>query len=280
MFGLVPVSNLFIPISTILVESWLYQPIVGIALIFCAALYSLKGTVAKRRHSRESGNLVGGNTVLDSRFRGNDGGRVVLQQFLKIPEKLVTTLLATVVVICILKTVQQNKIWKDPITFYEHTLRHAPKSARFRNNLAMAYADQKRYNEAIHEYRLAIQTNDQYPETHHNLANSLLALGMVQEAELEFRGAIQKEPQFYHSYVSLAALYYSYKRLDLAQTVLEELIKNAPGRWEGYYNLGIVHHIRGDKNRAIALWQKGLAVDPYNKTLRETLDRVGLTINK
>lgn len=235
LFGLVPVSNIFIPISTIMVESWLYTPIVGILLIFSSLIY----TFAKNKHH------------------------------------FIIPFLTFILLACALRTFRQNEVWKNPIAFYEHTLRHAPGSARFRNNLAMAYADKKRYNDSIQQYQLAIQTNDEYPETHHNLGNSYLAVGKAREAEIEFQKAVQMNPQFFHSYLALASLYFNYNRLDLAQHILENLILNAPSRWEGYYNLGILAFRKGDKERAISLWRKGLDVDPYNKVLKEAIKTQG-----
>lgn len=236
LFGLVPVSNILIPVSTTMVEGWLYIPILGIILIFSCMVLSL-GRMAKILRTGVIGFLI------------------------------------LVVFACMVRTVQQNRVWKNPIAFYEHTLHYAPNSARFRNNLAMAYADKKRFDKAIEQYRLAIQISDEYPETHHNLANSYMEIGQVQDAEREFTKAIQMNPQFYHSYISLASLYFNYKRLDLAQIVLENLISKVPSRWEGYYNLGIVYVAKGEKGKAISVWQKGLNVDPYNRILREAIQK-------
>ena len=235
LFGLVPVSNVLIPISTTIVESWLYMPMIGVLLIV------LSGAL-------EIGGLWGGR------------GR-----------KAVAALLSVLTAACLARTWVQNRVWRDPVSFYEHTLRFAPESARFRNNLAMAYADRKEYRKAVEQYQAAIRIDDEYPETHHNLGNTYLALGMDGEAEREFRSAIRMNPRFYHSYLALSALYLKHGRSDYARAVLEQLIANAPGRWEGYYNLGLLYMMKGDRPKAVSLWREGLKADPYNPTLNAAL---------
>ena len=240
-FGLVPVSNILIPISTTIVESWLYMPMAGIFLVFSSFVFSLwKSDVG----------MTPGNAIL-------------------------AALLSFVLLSCMAKTVNQNRVWKDPITFYEHNLKYAPQSARFRNNLAMAYSDKNRQEDAVRQYLSAIQINDQYPETHHNLANSYLVLGKAADAEREFYAAIRMDPRFFHSYVALATLYLNFKRPDLAEKTLRSLIEKAPDRWEGYFNLGQIYAARGDKNRALSLWREGLKADPYNQFLNEAVQKAG-----
>ena len=237
LFGLVPVSNILIPISTTIVESWLYMTMVGIFLIFSSLVFSF--------------------------WKSGEG--------MAVRNGVLAAVLSVILAACMVKAVKQNRVWKDPVTFYEHTLSHAPQSARFRNNLAMAYSDQNRHDEAVKQYLLAIETNDQYPETHHNLANSYLSLGRAADAEREFYNAIRMNPQFFHSYVSLASLYFNLKRLDLAENTLRTLIEKAPSRWEGYYNLGLVYSARGDKDKALSIWREGQKADPYNKLLNDAV---------
>ncbi len=242
LFCMVPVSNVIIPISTTIVESWLYMPIAGLLIGLSGLALSLRTNAGGPRF----------------RIAGSGAGAAAL---------------ALLIALCLYKTVTQNRVWNNPVAFYEHNLAHAPESARFRNNLAMAYSDQKRYPEAIEQYQKAILSNDQYPETHHNLALLYLETGNAASAEREFHRAIEMNPRFHFSYLSLAALYANLKRLDLAERVLQTLVQYAPERWEGYYNLGIVRSMMGDRAGARTLWQKGLEADPYNKNLREILEK-------
>src|SRR3989344_365925 len=67
------------------------------------------------------------------------------------------------------------------------------------------------------------------------------------------------------------SLYRRARRPDLAENILEDLVRKVPDRWEGYYNLGVVRHLEGDKARALELWRKGLEIDPLNKTILQAV---------
>jgi Flp pilus assembly protein TadD len=237
LFGLVPVSNVLIPISTIMEDNWLYHSVIGLFFIIAFFAFHLY-------------------------FNGKKSVKIFL-----------AALFVILAGACMGRTIRQNRVWKDPITFYEYTLKHVPQSGRFRNNLAMAYAEENRYHDAIEQYQSAIQLEDRYSETHHNLGNAYLAVGRFTEAEREFYRAIEMRPGFFHSYLALASLYDQFKRDDLTIRILQKLLQNVPERWESYYYLGHIYFLEGEKQKARDLWQRGLLIDPYNKMLQEALKK-------
>ncbi|MDD3288914.1 MAG: tetratricopeptide repeat protein [Alphaproteobacteria bacterium] len=110
-----------------------------------------------------------------------------------------------------LLTFMQNRIWNNPITFFENILSNGEKSAPAHNNLAMAYGEKGKYDLAIEHYRTAIKIYDNFPQTHHNLAKSLLEISheekYVAEAISELEKAIRMNPEFFQSYEALAEIY-------------------------------------------------------------------------
>jgi tetratricopeptide (TPR) repeat protein len=109
------------------------------------------------------------------------------------------------------RTYDQNKIWHDPIVFYNNIFSYGVQSARAHNNLAIAYTNIHNIPMAIQEYRRAIMEGDTYAETHYNLALTLLALpdqkAQIPQIIKELKRSIEIEPRFYRSYDALAQLY-------------------------------------------------------------------------
>lgn len=116
-----------------------------------------------------------------------------------------------VAVIFGIATYMQNRVWHDPITFYNHLFQYGVTSARSHNNLALAYMEQKEYDKAIEEFHKAIDASDTYAETRHNLAVSLVSLpNKIQhlgEAIQQLNRALEIDPQFYRSYIVLSQIY-------------------------------------------------------------------------
>lgn len=109
------------------------------------------------------------------------------------------------------RTFDQNKNWRDQITFYNYIFSYGVVSPRAHNNLAIAYANIGDYQKAIDEYRRAVQEGDTYAETHFNLALSLLGMPdqsqHVDEAIAELERSLAMDPRFYRSYGALAQIY-------------------------------------------------------------------------
>jgi tetratricopeptide (TPR) repeat protein len=105
------------------------------------------------------------------------------------------------------RTFLRNFDWKDPITFYSKSLAQSPWHVPMRHNLAMAYAQQGKFDIAVKEYQILIRQSDVYPQTHHNLANVYKTIGRYQEAEAEYLKALQMDQKFFFSLYGLADLY-------------------------------------------------------------------------
>ncbi len=120
-------------------------------------------------------------------------------------------------------TVNRNRDWHDPITFYEKNLKYSPNSFIEHNNLGIAYADAGRHDEAIAQYEKALAINNIYPQVPYNLANSLVAVKKYSEAEKEYQRAIEMSPKFSLPYAKLYSLYVYLGEKDKADKILKKL---------------------------------------------------------
>jgi tetratricopeptide (TPR) repeat protein len=230
--SLFPLSNILIPISGLLYEHWLYFPLVGFSLILS---YSIFEILPKLKFNRF---LVPISYLLLFLFLG----------FLSI------------------RTILRNFDWKDPITFYNQTLKYS-ETARIHNNLAMAYADKKDFENAIFHYQKAIEISDVYPQTHNNLGNAYKETGQFEKAVEEFEKAIKMDPYFFFAYNNLAGLYLEQKNYDKAIEVYQRYLKISPQNLNILYNLGIVYYLKKDYDKAILTFQKILEIKPQNEEI-------------
>ena len=206
IIGLIPTSNILVPINGLLFEHWLYIPMIGVWLVLCWCLIRLSRIA---------------NGKLSVLFA------TALRQAPLICYMLFATFLS-------IRTFQQNRLWRDPITFYNYTLKFAPNSYRVLNNLGMAYAEAKQHDEAIRVYQLAIRENPENAVAYHNLGNTQKALGNRQLAIDNFEKAISLQPDFYFSYNALAQLYLDESDYKSAIEVLQRLLPYQTG--EQYLN--------------------------------------------
>lgn len=125
----------------------------------------------------------------------------------KLNAKVIAGVTAILAVALGAATFQQNRVWADPITFYEHILNVSRGTQRVHNNLGMAYSESNQGDKAIEHYMKAVEIKDSYPQVRHNIGEEYIKRGDFQTALLHLHRAVEINPQFYHSYKNLAAIY-------------------------------------------------------------------------
>lgn len=199
---LLPRTNIF-KINRPLYEHWLYLPLAG----FFFFLFSLVSVLIKKIERGKIKKIV----------------------------KILSIILFVIFSIFLSHlTIQRNKDWKDPITFYEKNLKYTPNSFIQRNNLGMAYADEGYHDKAVKQYSRSIAIYDYYPQVHYNLANSLISLKNINEAKKEYQKAIKISPSFSYPYINLLKIYIEENKKEESLVLLKKLEENVP--FEYYFD--------------------------------------------
>lgn len=165
--ALVPYVGI-IPLNAMYLEHWIYIPIVGLVMLV-ALLYEWL--------QKKKWNAV----------------------FL--------IFLVPVLVGCIAGTHMRNKEWADIEKFYKNELKHGGSSVRIYNNLGMYYADKGQLDKALGMYYKGVETWDNFPQLHHNIAGILLEKNRVNEAYEEVYKALMLNPNFIYSLEKLRQIY-------------------------------------------------------------------------
>ncbi len=92
-------------------------------------------------------------------------------------------------------TIRQIGIWKDSVTFWTYVIDEFPgRLPLAHNNLGVAYAEQHRYDEAINEFKAALQIDAGYADAYYNIGAEFMRQGSYDDAITEFKTALAIEP--------------------------------------------------------------------------------------
>ncbi|MCX5687040.1 MAG: tetratricopeptide repeat protein, partial [Candidatus Omnitrophica bacterium] len=127
--ALLPISNVY-PINAYIAEHWLYVPSIGVFLLIANGLRCM---YKQERFRYAAIFIIIGLLTLSSYF-----------------------------------TIRQNEYWKDPVDFYNRTLKYVSGSNPLYLNLGMAYFNIGRKEEAISVYKKAIQINPNNADAYNN----------------------------------------------------------------------------------------------------------------
>jgi len=221
--GLLPVSNLF-PINAYMSENWLYLPSIGFFVIVANLIKKIpqakKGTPCiSAEQSRVSPSLLIALTLLIAFYSS--------------------------------LTIKQNNYWREPVTFYERTLKYSPRSIKVLNNLGMTYNNIGKHKEAIKLYKKAIEINPNFINAHNNLGMVYQATGKGDEAIISYKKAIEINPNYIHAYNNLGNVYGNMGRAEEAVASYKKALEINPNIAIVHYNLAIQYYRNGSHNLAI-----------------------------
>ncbi|NQU74525.1 MAG: tetratricopeptide repeat protein [Candidatus Omnitrophica bacterium] len=219
---LLPSSNLY-PINAYMAEHWLYLPSIGVFLI-------LSKGIAYAYQSKGARNL----TIC-----------------------LIIVLLASYFYL----TIKQNEYWKEPISFYERTLKYAPDSHKIYSNLGGAYKDIGKKEEAMAFFKKAIKIKPDYAYAYNNLGFLHYNMGEWQKAIAFYKKAIAVDPDFASAYYNLGIVYQDTRRPKEAISMFNKTIEADPDFAMAYNNLGHAYRDNGKVKEAIDSYKRAIETD-------------------
>ena len=98
-----------------------------------------------------------------------------------------------------------------------------------------------------------------------------LAAGNYGNAERHFRTAVEKNKTDVASWIGLAAAYDNLSRFDLADRAYQEAVAIQGETFEIINNRGYSYLLRGDKRRALKLFERALSLEPGNSVVQNNL---------
>ncbi len=232
-----PTSNILVLINAIFYDHWFILPGLGLAMAAGAVIENLSARGAFLRRA-------------------------------------VLSAAAVLIAASFFATWHYNRAWKTPVSLYTHILSFEPKSAKITSNLGMAYADEGKNEKAMEWYKRSIELSDEFPETHHNLARVYWALGDEEKAILEFKRAVSMGARFYNSWMDLGFIYLARKEYGMATEAFGHVLNIYPYEARVYLGLAQIDMIKGDKEAASQILEKGIAALPENSFLKSALAQV------
>ena len=135
------------------------------------------------------------------------------------------------------RTHARNGDYRDGLSIWADTARRVPDSPRARNNHGAMLLERGRTDEAVVEFRAALDLSPTHAQAWHNLGNAQSARGQFGEALGFYRRAIELEPENANFHASLGHAYLETGQPDAALATLRTAVALAPTKATHPYNL-------------------------------------------
>jgi tetratricopeptide (TPR) repeat protein len=167
--------------------------------------------------------------------------------------------LVCLVIVLGVMTHSRNQVWRDPVIFWNDSIRHSPDNARLYNNLGLALYRRGEVQNSIKEFEEALRISPTYALAHNNLGLSYRLQGNQNKAVLHFNKALQYDPKISEAHANLGAIYGQQGIFNKSYSHLQEAVRLNPASAVAHNNFG---------NILLLLGRFDEAIDNYNKALR------------
>jgi tetratricopeptide (TPR) repeat protein len=161
-------------------------------------------------------------------------------------------------------TFQRNQDYQSELSIWRDTVAKSPGNARARTNLGACLCELGGdLDEAIGQYRLAIELDSEYPLAHHDLGVALYQRGRIEEAQAQFQKALDLDPEYADACNGYGLLLQNQGAVAPALAYYRKALEINPCCKAAYTNLGNVLHQQGKFAEAIASYRSALGIDPH-----------------
>lgn len=162
---------------------------------------------------------------------------------------------------CALITRSELAAWTDSISLFQHAIAHTAGNSIAHINLGVAFAAEKRLDEAIAQYRAALQIQPQSPKARNNLGRALVANGNELESLAEFAAALRMNPGYAPAHSNMADALMRLGRANEAVPHYSEALRLDPENAETHDNFGRLLLEQGRPAEALAHFSDALRLN-------------------
>ena len=172
---------------------------------------------------------------------------------------------AVVLVVLGMLTWRQASIYRDEETFNRHVIALNPQARNAYRHLGNALYKQKRYEEALDAFRVAVAQRPNYAKVHVGLGSVLNKLGRFEEAETHLHRAIALDPKAKHSHLRLGNALYEQGRYAEAVDTYRVATEQHPDDAVAHSNLGMALNKLKRYKEAETHLRRAIALDSKTK---------------
>lgn len=156
----------------------------------------------------------------------------------------------------------------DAVKPLEEAVRIEPRHTPALALLGDAFADLKRFDEALAHYRAALVVEEKDAVLHAGLAYVLQRAGKLDEAVKHYETALEQFPSHAVVHGRLGTVLFAQGKMAEATQHFQEALRLRPQNAENHYNLGLGLAQAGRLSEAIALFQEAVRIKPdYGEAL-------------
>jgi protein O-mannosyl-transferase len=156
----------------------------------------------------------------------------------------------------------QAAYWRDSETLWTHSLACTSNNSFAHSQLGKDMLDRRRVEEAIAEYRQALEINPRLEVVQFNLGVALAGCGRIDQAMVHYRKALEIVPDDAQAHNNLGRILADRGRIEEGAAHYLKALQIDPNFAEAHFNLGLILSGQGRLGEAVAEYRKAVEIKP------------------
>jgi tetratricopeptide (TPR) repeat protein len=165
----------------------------------------------------------------------------------------------------------QTTYWQNSQSLWKHTLACTTDNAIAYNNLGSLEFQEGRTDDAVADFRKAVDIRSDYAQARGNLGNALLKAHRMDEAIIELQKAVDLDPRDANFSGDLGTALLRKGRSDDAIAAFQKSLAIRPDNYEVHNNLGFALYRAGRMDEAITHFLRALELKPDCEPAQKSL---------
>jgi hypothetical protein len=166
---------------------------------------------------------------------------------------------------------EQTQTWRNSITLFSHAIASTHENYLAHNHLGKALGLQKKYSDAMVQFKEALRIHPRYSDAHNNMGAALAHMGQFQKAIDHYQLALALNPTDVIARMNLGMAFFRTKKFEESIPQFRAALREDPHIQQAHYYLALSHEAQGDRDSALGEYQ---VLNRMNPNLAKRLLRV------
>ncbi|MCK5296392.1 MAG: tetratricopeptide repeat protein [Alphaproteobacteria bacterium] len=175
---------------------------------------------------------------------------------------------------------QDKGLFEEAIDNYKLALEITPDISEIYNNIGNAYRSLKRYEKATMFFEKAIELSPDFALAYNNLGLTFIDSKDFEKAVSYFKHAVEIEPEFFDAHYNLGNLYRDKNLIDKAVSEYETALVLSPENANIYNSLGVAFERNNQLDKALAAYKKSVEIAPSFSDAHNNIGNILLNMSK
>lgn len=194
----------------------------------------------------------------------------------RLPKQIIWSMAMLILAALMARTLDQLRFWQNTETLFRHTTAVTKGNAIAYYSLGEYYSGKGRLDEAMDDYRKAIQIRPNYDDALNNLGVTLALKGNLDEAVVRIQESIHCQPKKADAYYNLGNVFVMQHKPEEAISAYTEALRLKPDYPEAHNNLANLLAAQGHLEEAVKHYQETLHLDPNHEGAKNHLRALGV----